>query len=346
MRCCTTKDFKINEVVVAARDEWWPRRALQVVPASAKSSAVHLCISCRAAPVLASTQLDAIAHADGIIGVAPRDCLRQLPAAQTEPAPLCGYCAAGVRQQAHEQRGGRQGADSRHQRWSTTSLLAQTTLAAPQVLEWAQREFRREVAWSKPDAQVPLAKACLIIALEEAAAAELNQDLPYSGWVRQGLQGGPPRRPPGCRRAGIALRGPDARALPALAGDWTATSKGGSSRSAARRRPATACPPRPAAQLPGQPLHLEPGEAGRAGSRGQRALQASHRPRPAGSHRQAGRPLCRGSRGGGGGGRQRRRQRCRQWRAWQRSAAPQLCIRRAAPHQRRGRVGRGVCRPP
>ena len=60
-------------------------------------------------------------------------------------------------------------------------LLLLTLSLIAQVLDWAQQEFRREVAWSKADAQVHLAKACLLIALEEEAAVELNQDLPHSG---------------------------------------------------------------------------------------------------------------------------------------------------------------------
>jgi hypothetical protein len=47
-----------------------------------------------------------------------------------------------------------------------------------QVAEYASSEFKREVAWTKPEHHVHLAKACLLIALEEEAARELNKDSP------------------------------------------------------------------------------------------------------------------------------------------------------------------------
>eukprot|EP00195_Chlamydomonas_chlamydogama_P011848 CAMPEP_0202910754 /NCGR_PEP_ID=MMETSP1392-20130828/52946_1 /ASSEMBLY_ACC=CAM_ASM_000868 /TAXON_ID=225041 /ORGANISM="Chlamydomonas chlamydogama, Strain SAG 11-48b" /LENGTH=52 /DNA_ID=CAMNT_0049600969 /DNA_START=205 /DNA_END=360 /DNA_ORIENTATION=- len=42
---------------------------------------------------------------------------------------------------------------------------------------WARDEFKREVSPERPDASIHLARACLLIALEEEACLELHPEL-------------------------------------------------------------------------------------------------------------------------------------------------------------------------
>lgn len=57
-----------------------------------------------------------------------------------------------------------------------TSVPLPHSLSAPasQLVDWARQLFYQEV--SKPDELITLAKACMLIALEEEAAAALAQD--------------------------------------------------------------------------------------------------------------------------------------------------------------------------
>ena len=50
----------------------------------------------------------------------------------------------------------------------------QLNAPASQLVDWARQRFYQEV--SKPDERITLAKACMLIALEEEAAAALAQD--------------------------------------------------------------------------------------------------------------------------------------------------------------------------
>lgn len=46
-----------------------------------------------------------------------------------------------------------------------------------QVVGWAKQEFQKEVGSHKPDAAINLARACLLVALEEEAAIEVHPEL-------------------------------------------------------------------------------------------------------------------------------------------------------------------------
>lgn len=43
-----------------------------------------------------------------------------------------------------------------------------------QVVAWAQQQFLQEVSREKPDSTINLAKVCLLLALEEEAATQLE----------------------------------------------------------------------------------------------------------------------------------------------------------------------------
>lgn len=52
-------------------------------------------------------------------------------------------------------------------------MLLKCTQSYAQVVSWAQQQFLQEVSREKPDSSINLAKVCLLLALEEEAAANL-----------------------------------------------------------------------------------------------------------------------------------------------------------------------------
>lgn len=52
-------------------------------------------------------------------------------------------------------------------------MLLECTIPHAQVVSWAQQQFLQEVSREKPDSSINLAKVCLLLALEEEAAANL-----------------------------------------------------------------------------------------------------------------------------------------------------------------------------
>jgi hypothetical protein len=60
-----------------------------------------------------------------------------------------------------------------------TVLLAHThvhALSLCQVVSWARQQFLQEVSREKPDSSINLAKVCMLLALEEEAAGQLESE--------------------------------------------------------------------------------------------------------------------------------------------------------------------------
>lgn len=58
--------------------------------------------------------------------------------------------------------------------WHTHSRLH--AFPPCQVVSWAQQQFLQEVLRDKPDSSINLAKVCMLLALEEEAAGQLESE--------------------------------------------------------------------------------------------------------------------------------------------------------------------------
>lgn len=79
-------------------------------------------------------------------------------------------------------------------------------LLCVQVAEWARQRFYEETA--KPDEQITLAKACMLIALEDEAAAAVDEQENRArtsriveGFVGGNMEGNSPLMPPRCAKS-------------------------------------------------------------------------------------------------------------------------------------------------